>query len=87
MVKDRFHGDSGLFETEHYVPGLKNLEQNSKGGCARISAHPCESTASTSDDHNFLVQTLICTFLNSTESSLNLEFNKIKLSAKMWAEH
>ena len=25
------------------------------GECAQISAHPCESALSTSDDHNFLV--------------------------------
>ena len=43
----------------------------------------CESAASTLDGHNFLVRTLICAFLDSTESSLSLEFNKIKFSAKM----
>ena len=65
----------------------KNLEQNGKRGCAQISAHPCESVASTSDGHNFLVRTPICTFLDSTESSLSLKFNRIKCSAKTWAEH
>ena len=35
------------------------------------------------DDHNFLVQTLIRAFLDSTESSLSIEYNKIKFSAKM----
>ena len=57
------------------------------GGCTQISAHPCELTASTSDGHNFLVRTQIRAFLDSTESSLSLEFNKIKYSAKKWAEH
>ena len=57
------------------------------GGCAQISAYPCESAALTSDGHNFLVRTLIRAFLDSTESSLSLEFNKIMCSAKKWAEH
>ena len=65
----------------------KNPEQNAKRGCAQISAHPCESAASTLDDHNFLVRTPIRAFLDSTESSLSLEFNKIKCSAKMLTEH
>ena len=86
-VKDRFHEVSGLSETEHYVPGRQNPKQNGKRGCAQISAHPCKSAASTSDDHNFLIQTLIRSFLDSTESSLSLEFNKMKCSAKPWAEH
>ena len=86
MVKDRFHGVLGLFKTEHCVPRQQNPKQNGKRGCAQISTHPCESAASTSDDHNFPVQTLICTFLDSTESSLSLEFNRIKFSAKMWAK-
>ena len=61
----------------------KNPEQNGKRGCAQISAHPYESAASTLDGHNFLVRTLIPTFLDSTESSSSLEFNKIKYLAKM----
>ena len=83
MVKDQFYGVLGLYETEHCVLVLQNPKQNGKRGCAQISAHPCESAASTLDDHNFLVRTPICAFLDSTESSLSLEFNKIKFSAKM----
>ena len=83
MVKDQFYGVSGLSETGHCVMGWKNPEQNGKRGCAKISAHPCESAASTLDGHNFLVRTPICTFLDSTESSSSLKFNKIKFSAKM----
>ena len=86
-VKDRFHLVSGLTETEHCVTGWKNPEHNGKRGCAHISAHPCESAASTLDDHNFLVRTPIHLFLDSTESSLSLEFNKMKYSTKRWAEH
>ena len=55
------------------------------GECAQISAHLCESVVSTSDGHNFLVRTPIRAFLDSTKSSLSLEFNKIKFSAKPWA--
>ena len=88
MVKDRFHDISGLSKTEHCVPGQqKNPKQNGKWGCAQISAHPCESAASTLEGHNFPVQTPIYTLLDSTESSLSLEFNKIKCSAKKWAEN
>ena len=65
----------------------KNPEYNGKRGCAQIFAHPCESVASTSDGHNFPVRTPIFTFLDSTESSLSLEFNIINFSAKKWAEH
>ena len=83
MVKDRFHRVLGLFETEHCVLGQQNPEQNGKRRCAQISAHPCELVVSTLDSHNFLVRTPICVFLDSTEISLSLEFNKIKLSAKM----
>ena len=83
MLKDHFYGVSGLSETEHCVLGWQNPEQNGKWGCAQISAHPCESAASTLDGHNFLVRTPIHVFLDSTESSLSLEFNKIKCSAKM----
>ena len=83
MVKDRFHRVLGLSEIEHCVLGQKNPEQNGKRGCAQISAHPCESAVSTLDGHTFLVQTPIRAFLNSTESSLSLEFNKIKRLAKM----
>ena len=83
MVKDQFYGVSGPSETEHYVLGWQNPEQNGKRGCAQISAHPCESAVSTLDDYNYLVRTPICAFLDSTESSLSLEFNKIKFSAKI----
>ena len=83
MVKEQFYGVSGLSETEHCVLGWQNPEQNGKRGCAQISAHPCESAASTLDGHNFLVRTPILAFLDSTESSLSLEFNKIKFLAKI----
>ena len=83
IVKDQFYRVSGLSETEHCVLGWQNPEQNDKQGCAQISAHPCESAASTLDGHNFLVRTPIRAFLDSTESSLSLEFNKINFSAKM----
>ena len=83
MVKDQFHGVLGLSETKHCVSGQQNPEQNGKWGCAQISAHPCESAASTLDDHNFLIRTSICAFLDSTESSPSLEINKIKCLAKM----
>ena len=48
--------------------------------------HPYVSAAPTSDDNNFPIRTLICVFLDSTESSLSLEFNKMKCSAKPCAE-
>ena len=83
MVKGKFYRVSGLSEIEHCVLGWQNPEQNDKRGCAQISAHPCESAMSTLDNHNFLVQTPICGFLDSTESPLSLEFNKIKCSAQM----
>ena len=83
MLKDQFYGVSGLSKTEHCVLGWQNPEQNGKRGCAQISAHPCESAASTLDGHNFLFRTPIRAFLDSTESSLSIEFNKIKFSAKM----
>ena len=83
MVKDQFYGVLGFFEAEHYVLGWPNPEQNDKQGCAQIFSHPCESAASTLDDHNFLVRTPIHTFLDSTKSSLSLEFNKINFLAKM----
>ena len=83
MVKEQFYGVSGLSVTEHCVLGWQNLEQNGKWGCAQISAHPCESAALTLYDHNFLVRTPIRVFLDSTESSLSLKFNKIKFSDKM----
>ena len=83
MVKDQFYGVSRLFETGHCVLGWKNPEHNGKRGCAQISAHPCESAASTLDGHNFLVRTPIRAFLDSKESSSSIEFNKIKFSAKM----
>ena len=87
MVKDQFYGVSGLSETEHCVLGWQNPDQNGKQGCAQISAHPCESIASTLGDHNFLVRTPICAFLDSKERSLSLEFNKRKFLAKISAEH
>ena len=65
----------------------KNPKQNGKWGCAQISAHPCESAASTLIDHNFPVRNSIFMFLDSTKISLSLEFNRIKCSAKTWAEH
>ena len=71
-AKDRFHGVSGLSKTEHCVMGRQNPKQNGKRGCAQISAHPCESAASTSNGHNFLVRTPIRAFLDTTESSLGL---------------
>ena len=83
MVKEQCYGVSRLSETEHCVLRWQNLEQNGKRGCAQISAHPCESAASTLDSHNFLVRTPIYAFLDSTESLLSLEFNNIKLSTKM----
>ena len=48
--------------------------------------HPCKLAAPTSDDHNFPVQTSIYAFLDSTKSSLSLEFNKMKCLAKTWVE-
>ena len=87
MVKDRFHGVLGLSETEHCVPRQKNPEHNGKRGCVQISAHPCESASSTSNDHNFPIRTPICTLLDSTESSLSIKFNRIKYLVKTWAEH
>ena len=86
MVKDQFYEILGLSEIEHCVLGWQNPKQNDKRGCAQISAHPCESAASSLDGHNFLVRTPIRAFLDSTERSLSLKFNKIKLSAKMYAE-
>ena len=83
MVKDRFHRVLGLSETEHCVSRQQNPEQNGKRGCVQISAPPCELVASTLDAHNFLVRTPIRALLDSTESSLSLEYNKIKFSAKM----
>ena len=56
-------------------------------GGAQISAYPCESAASTLDNHNFLVRTPIHAFLDSTERSLSLEFNNMNFSAKPWDEH
>ena len=87
MVKDRFHEVLGLSKIKHCVPGQQNPEQDDKRGCAQISAHHCESAASTSDDHNFPVRTPICMFLDSKKSSLSLEFNIMKCSSKTWAKH
>ena len=72
MVKDQFYGVLGLSEIEHCVLGWKNPEHNGKRGCAQISAYPCESVASTLDDHNFLVRTPIHAFFDSTEISSSL---------------
>ena len=83
IIKDHFYWVLRLFEAENCVLGWKNLEHNGKRGCAQISTHPCESAASTLDGHNFLVRTLIQAFLDSTERSLSLQFNKIKFSTKM----
>ena len=83
MVKDQFYEVSGLSETEHCVLGWQNPEHNGKRGCAQISSHLCESVASTLDGHNFLVRTPIHAFLDSTKSSLSLEFNEIKFLTKM----
>ena len=83
MVKDRFHRVLGLSETEHCVLRQQNPEHNGKRGCAQISTHPCDSAATTSDDHNFSVITPIHAFLDSKKISLSLEFNKIKCSTKM----
>ena len=47
--------------------------------------YPCKLTALTSDGHTFPVKTSICVFLDSMESSLSLEFNKMKCSSKPWA--
>ena len=86
MVKDRFHRVLGLSKIEHCVLGQQNPEQYGKQGCAKISAHSCESAVSTLDDHNFLVRTPIRAFLDSMEISSRLEFNNIECSAKMLAE-
>ena len=58
-------------------------------GTVRVPEFPhylCESTSPTSDDYNFPVRTLIPVFLDSTESSLSLEFNKMKCLTKPCAE-
>ena len=52
----------------------------------KFSYHPCKSATPTLDNHNILVQTPIYVFLDSTEISLSLEFNKMKFLAKKWAE-
>ena len=56
------------------------------GGVPKFPHNLFESAASTLDGHNFLVRTPIRAFLDSTESSSSLEFNKIKCSAKMYTE-
>ena len=48
--------------------------------------HPCELAVPTSDGHNFSIRTPIYAFLDSTKSSVSLEFNKMKCLAKPWAE-
>ena len=45
LVKDKFHDVLELSKTEHRVPGQQNLEQNGKRGCAKNSAHSCDSAA------------------------------------------
>ena len=87
VVKGRYHKVSGLSKTEHCVPGQQNPEQNGKQGCAQISVHPCELATTTSDNHNFPVRNSICTFLDSKESSLSLQFNRMNCIAKTWVEH
>ena len=62
-----------------------NLGKMENEGMPEFPHHPYESAGLTSDDHNFPVQTPICLFFDSTESSLSLEFNKMKFSAKPWA--
>ena len=86
-IKDRFHWVLGLSETTYCVPGRQNPKQNGKRGCAQIFAHHCESAMSTWDGHNFLLRTPIRAFLDSTESSLSLEFNKINFSTKTRAKN
>ena len=45
-------------------------------GLSRTFSHiHAKSEAATLDDHNFLVGTLICAFLDSMESHLSLESN------------
>ena len=56
------------------------------GGMLEFPHHPCESATPTSDSHNFLVRTLIYAFLDYMKSSLSLEYNKMKCSAKTWVE-
>ena len=65
---------------------LANLGKMENRGIPEFSHHPCKLVVPTSDSHNFPVRTPICAFLDSTESSLCLEYNKIKFSAKPWAE-
>ena len=55
-------------------------------GMPEFQHYPCESAAPTSDDHNFPVRTPIQMFLDYTESSYGVEFNKMKCSAKTWAK-
>ena len=64
----------------------ENLGIMENEGMPEFLHHPCVLVVLTSNDHNFPVQTLICTLLDSTESSLSLEFNKMKCSAKPWAD-
>ena len=54
------------------------------GGMLEFLHHPCESATPTSDSHNFPVRTLIYAFLDYMKSSLSLEYNKMKSSAKTW---
>ena len=67
----------GTFRGQILCFGMVKSRAEWQTGCAQISAHPCESAAPALDDHNFLVQTSIHAFLDSTESSSSLEFNKI----------
>ena len=86
-IKDRFYVVSRLSKAKYYVPGRQNPKQNDKQGCAKIFAYPCESATSTLDGHNLLVRDPIRVFLDFTESSLSLEFNKINFLAKPWDKH
>ena len=63
-----------------------NLGIMENEGMPEFPHHLYESAMPTLDDHNFPVQTPICAFLDSTKSSLSLEFNKMKCSSKPWAK-
>ena len=68
-----FLGPSRLSTTSRNLANLNRMENE---GMPEFSHHPCESAAPTSDDHNFLIRTPICVFLDSTERSLSLEFRE-----------
>ena len=69
-------GRARLPEIEQTLGRMEN------GDMFEFPYHSCES----SDGHNFPVRTPICAFLDSTESSLSIKFNKMKFLAKPWAE-